>query len=148
MDISARGIHGQNERTFFDVRITHPNADSNREKTLAQIYRQHELEKKRLYNERVLQVEKGSFVPLVFTTTGGFAPECERFNKRLAELISIKRNESYALVMEHIRTRLRFALLKSTLVAVRGIRGTRRSNESDLYHVDFNLIPEQTCYEC
>ena len=109
LDISARGLHGQNEKTFFDVRVTHPNSESNKEKSLEQIYKQHEAEKKRSYNDRIIQVEKASFVPLVFTTTGGFSPECERLNKKLADKIANKRNESYASVIEHIRTRLRFA---------------------------------------
>ena len=149
LDISARGLHGQNEKTFFDVRVTHPNSESNKEKSLEQIYKQHEAEKKRSYNDRIIQVEKASFVPLVFTTTGGFSPECERLNKKLADKIANKRNESYASVIKHIRTRLRFALLRSTLVALRGTRGKidQRLGGEDLEHVSFNLIPEGNCYE-
>ena len=114
---------------------------------MEQIYRQNELEKKRLYNDRVLQVEKASFVPLVFTTYGGFGPECTKLNKRLAELIAAKRNESYPLVIKHIRTRLRFSLLRSTLIAIRGIRGKKNNREEDLQNVSFNLIPEGMFYE-
>ena len=29
LDIVATGLHGKNEKTFMDVRITHPNAPSN-----------------------------------------------------------------------------------------------------------------------
>ena len=43
-------------------------------KMLNKIYKDHEKEKKDLYEERVLQSEKGSFVPLVFTTSGGMGP--------------------------------------------------------------------------
>ena len=78
LDISARGIWGPCERTFFDIRVTHPNAESNKNKSLDSIYRAHEIEKKHLYNDRILQVEKASFVSLVFTTTGGMGPECEK----------------------------------------------------------------------
>ena len=63
------------------------------EKKPEQLYIQHEREKKRTYNERILQVEKGSFTPLIFSTTGGMGPECARFHKRVAELISSKRGE-------------------------------------------------------
>ena len=80
LDISASGIWGPCERTFFDVRVTHPNAESNRHKSLDAIYRANEMEKKNLYNDRILQVEKASFVPLVFTTTGWMGPECEKSN--------------------------------------------------------------------
>ena len=51
--------------------------------------------------------------------------------------------------MCHIRTRLRFALLRATLVAVRGYRGkrTQMSAEKDEDEIDFNLIPEEIAYE-
>ena len=35
------------------------------------MYISHEIEKKRKYNSRVLNVEKAAFTPLVFSTTGG-----------------------------------------------------------------------------
>ena len=149
LDISARGIHNRNEKTFFDIRVTHPNCDSNKNKSLAQIYKEQEAEKKGKYNDRILQTEKASFVPLVFTTTGGLGKECDKLNKKLADLIAAKRGESYADVIKHIRTRLRFSLLRSTLVALRGFRG--RSNitqgEENLEQISFNLIPEARCYE-
>ena len=147
LDISARGIFGPNERTFFDIRVTHPNADSYKDKTLEQIYSLHESSKKNEYNDRVLQVEKGSFVPLVFTTSGGFGPECKRFNTRLAELIARKRNQQYADVIQHIRTRLRFSLLRSTLVAIRGERGQRKAECQEIGPIDYNLIPAESCYD-
>ena len=86
-------------------------------------------------------------MPFIFTTSGGLAPECERLNKRLAELISEKRGEEYSLVMRHIRTRLRFSLLRSILVAIRGTRGKVYGNDNDLYDISFNLIPEEKCYK-
>ena len=147
LDISARGMWSPCEKTFFDVRITHPNTESNRTKSIAQIYKQHESEKKRMYNDRVLNVERASFTPLVFTTSGGMGPECERLNKRLAEMIAAKRKETYSDVMRHVRTILRFAMLRSILVAIRGIRGKISEDESNLHDVSFNLIPRVPCYE-
>ena len=46
------------------------------------VYKQHEKEKKDVYNDRVMNVEKGSLTPLVFSTTGGMGPECSKMNKR------------------------------------------------------------------
>ena len=108
LDVSAVGIWSQMERTFVDVRILHPNSPSYRDKTPEQLYRQHEQEKKRDYNNRVLQVEKGSFTPLIFSTSGGMGPECTKYHKRFAELVSSKRKEGYSHVMSHIRTKIRF----------------------------------------
>ena len=126
LDVSARGIFSSHERTFFDVRITNPNAPSNRSLSIAAVYEKHEKEKMRAYNDRVLQVEKASFVPLVYTTSGGMSPQCVKTHKRIAGLVADKRKEKYSDVINHIRTRLRFALLKSILVAVRGARGKHR----------------------
>ena len=146
LDVSAVGVWGAMERTFLDVRVLHMNSPSYMEKSPEQLYHQHEQEKKRTYH-RVIEVEKGSFSPLVFSTTGGMGPECTRFHKRLAELISAKRGESYADTMNYIRTRLRISLLKSTLIAVRGERGKGRRNNTSLQDVSFNLIPERETYE-
>ena len=66
----------------------------------------------------MIDIEKFSFNPLVFTTTGGMAPECNRVNKRLAEKIAEKRGESYASLITYIRTKLRFYLLRSSLAAI------------------------------
>ena len=120
----------------------HPTADSHMRKSLKGLYSEGEAEKKRKYNDRVINIEKGTFTPLVFTTTGGMAPECTRLNKRLAELTAEKTGEKYSHVINHIRTRLRFALLRATLVAIRGIRGkTTNKEELELNEISFNLIP-------
>ena len=142
MDISARGLWNSCEKTFFDIRITHPTPQSHSGKSLAEVY-QHE--KKDKYNQRVIDIEKSSFNPLVFKTTGGMAPECNRVNKRLAEKIAEKRREPYASVISYIRTKLRFDLLRSTLAAIRGFRGKRSDvHLQDLTDIDFSVIPTPT----
>ncbi len=100
------------------------------------------------YNDRILQIEKGSFVPLVYTTSGGMGPQCQKTHKRIAELVAEKRNEKYTDVINHIRTRLRFSLLKSILVAVRGARGKRLKpwEEDNLCNISFNLVPYVKTY--
>ena len=68
LDIAATGVHSTFERTFFDIRVTHPSCDTHITKPLSQLYKEEENEKKRVYEERVIEAEKGSFTPLVFTT--------------------------------------------------------------------------------
>jgi len=117
LDISARGLWNSCEKTFFDLRITHPISQSYFGKSLAEIYQQYK------YNQRVIEIEKSSCNPLVVTTTAGMAPECNGVNKRLAEKIAEKCKESYASVMTYVRTKLRFDRLRSTLAAIQGFRG-------------------------
>ena len=73
LDIHARGFWERQRSAFFDVRVCHPNVDSYRDLTPKQIFKQHENEKKRQYAERVMEIEQGTFTPLVFMTTGGMA---------------------------------------------------------------------------
>ena len=96
LDVYARGFWDRQGSAFFDVSVFHPNAESCKDLTILQLYRKHEDEKKRLYANRVLEVEQGTFTPLIFTRTGGMAIECKRFHSRLAELIAITKGEEYS----------------------------------------------------
>ena len=63
LDISARGVWTTGQRAFFDVRVFNPFARRYSGLTLSQAYRTNENEKKRLYNDRVMSVEHGTFTP-------------------------------------------------------------------------------------
>ena len=75
LDIVATNFWGRDRQcAFFDVRIFNPFAQSYQDTSLPQCYRRNEMEKRRVYDEQVREVEHGSFSPLVFFTTGGMAP--------------------------------------------------------------------------
>ena len=133
--------------SYFDVRVTHPFAPSNVTLTPDKLYAKHENEKETFYSERVKQVEKGSFTPLVLSTTGGMGNQATTFLKSLAHKIADKRDERYADVIGFLRTKLRFSLLRSVLIAVRGERGKPSAKEPFLALVPFNMIPEKTSYD-
>ena len=57
-DISSRGLWSTFEGTFFDVRVLHPNCRSYINKEMNKIYQDHENEKMKKYNERILTVER------------------------------------------------------------------------------------------
>ena len=115
---------------------------------MAKLYERAEKKKMSKYNSRILQVEKGTFTPLIYSTFGGCGPAAERYHKRLAKLISWKRNEDYAKVISHMRIKFRFAILRSTLVALRGERGKKTRNVTAVSSTSFNLIPSAMSYEC
>ena len=147
LDISARGINSTFERTFFDVRVAHPFAASNVVLPLDGLYKKHEQEKINFYGERVREVEKASFEPLVFLTSGGMGPRCTAVIQKIAQKIASKRQEKYPDIMSFIRNKLRFSLLRSVLIAVRGERGKPSSKEPHLGLVAFNLVPNLNEYE-
>jgi len=55
LDISARGLWNSCEKTFFDIKITHPTSQSYSRKSLAEVYQQHEKEKDK-YNQKVIDI--------------------------------------------------------------------------------------------
>ncbi|KXJ05718.1 hypothetical protein AC249_AIPGENE25944 [Exaiptasia diaphana] len=137
LDIHARGFWGKQQSAFFDIRVCHANADSYKQMEPNQIYRLHENEKKRCYSRRVLDIEQGTFTPLVFTSTGGMGPECLRYHSRLAELIANKKGENYSKTISWIRAKTSFALLRSALICLRGSRTIRRP-KTDFINVDID----------
>jgi hypothetical protein len=72
LDVAADSFWGNDrQRTFFDIRVFNPLVPSYQNTPLAQCYRRNEQEKKRAYDQRVREIEHGSFSPLVFSATGG-----------------------------------------------------------------------------
>ena len=92
-------------------------------------------------------MEKASFTPLVFSTSGGMAPECTNFHKKVAGLIAKKTKEDYSKVMSHLRTRIRFTLLKSILVAIRWERGKKTREGARVSDISFDTMPSVEGYE-
>ena len=126
LDIKARGFWNRGQDAFFDVRVFNPNAPSYRNQDISNLFSKHEREKKREYNQRVLEVEHSVFTPLVFSTSGGMSKECTVFYKRLADLLSKKKDEPYSVTMGWLRCRLNFALLRSSILCVRGSRSSKQ----------------------
>ena len=125
LDIKATGFWRRDQDAFFDVRVFHPNASSYRQKPLASLYRMHENEKKRSYAQRVREIERAAFTPLVQSTTGGMAHECSTFYKRLCAMIAEKRSLPYHHVISWLRCRISFALLRQGIMGLRGSRSSK-----------------------
>ena len=96
LDIKANGLWGGRfSRTFFDVKIFNPHAKSC-PKTISDAYKYHESVRTLKYQQRVLDDEHSSFVPLIFACTERAAPGSTKTVQKLAEKLSEKRNESYS----------------------------------------------------
>ena len=85
----------------------------------------HKQLKKLKYEARILEMENATFVPLVFACSGDADPCGTRVMTRITAKLSEKRGEPYANVMTYIRTKIRFALLKSAILCTRG-SGSRK----------------------
>ncbi len=126
LDIAANGFWGGTfERTYFDVRVFNPLAPSNRHAQLSSAYRKHERIKKRMYEQRIREIEHATFTPLVLSATGGLGNEANTFYKRLASLLATKWSNPYNSTVRWLRCRLSFSLLRSSIMSIRGARSSR-----------------------
>ena len=136
LDIRASGFWSIAQDAYFDVRVFHPNAPSNRSGSISAAYKKHEAIKKRAYSQRVREIEQGVFTPLVFSTTGGMGPKASVFYKRLADMLAWKQQKSYSIVISWLRCKLSFAAVRSSILC---ICGTRSSNHRPLRDADITL---------
>ena len=122
LDIAMNGFWGGwFEKSFVDVRVFNPYAPANRTLTISTCY---ENQKKRVYDQRIREVEHATFTPLVLSATGGLARQATVFYKRLASLLSSKFNQPYSQTMNWLRCRLSFALLRAAIQCIRGARSS------------------------
>ena len=104
LDVHCRGFWERQQADVFDIWVCQPNADSYKELSPKQIYELHEDEKRQKYGSRIIEVENGTFAPLVLTPQQEVClmQECQRYHSRLAELIpSISRMDQNEGVLRH-----------------------------------------------
>ena len=92
-----------------------------------------------------MQVEKASgFIPVVLSTSGGLGREADSLIRRIADKIALKRREKYSDVVAFIRRRVRFDLLKTCVISLRGYR--KASTNTNINTLDFNLRKVASVY--
>ena len=121
LDLRASDFWVKGREAFFDVRVFYPVTPSYCQKELSAIYKLHENEKKRCYGQRVREVERASFTPLVFSSTGGIAKESKIVFKRIAYILADKKMH-FSEIMYMIHCKISFALVRSAVCAIRGSR--------------------------
>ena len=141
LDVAASGFWGGRfERAFFDVRVFNPHAPSNQTNRIASSYKRHEREKRAKYDQRVREVEHATFAPFVLSVTGGIGPCASVVTKRLGSLLAEKHDIPYSSMMGLLRCRLSFALLRSSVMCIRGSRSSRhRPRRIDLSTTDLAI---------
>ena len=118
---------------FFDIRVFNPFAKShlNPNQTLDAVFRKHETQKKRSYNQRVIEVEHGSFTPIVTSACGGFGKETSVFVSKLIEKVAEKNGVERSQVAGYIRTKVSFELIRSQVACIRGSRSLWKNSVVD-----------------
>ena len=80
--------------------------------------------------------EHGSFTPLVFTPYGGTGREADRFLCELALKIAEKRDIDYNIVIQWLRTKISYNLLKSAILCIRGSRSIYRQKKIETNDIE------------
>ena len=126
LDVRAESFWGPDRQSaFFDVRVFNPLAPTYQNLSLASSYRRNEQEKRRAYDQRVREVEHGSFSPLVFSASGGMGPTARVVYKKLASMIATKHGKPYSQTIHWLYCRLCFFLLRSAVMCLRGSRSSQ-----------------------
>ena len=94
------------------------------------------------YGRRIMEIEKSTFTPLIFSVTGGCGKECNTVLKKLATMISEKTGNTQSAVMSSIRTEISFSLLRSCIVCLRGWRRPKRTFTPE--DTDFDITRART----
>ena len=145
-DISANGFWLRYQRAFFDVKVCNLLAPSYREKSITATLSSMEKQKKRAYNQRIMQVDNGTFTPLVFGASGRLSLECSIFMSKLAEKMSIKHKCTKGEMTSGIRRKISFILIRSVVTCLRGERASRTFNKTQLALNDQKLLELRTSF--
>ena len=94
--VSVHGFWQDDQKEFFDIRVFSSFVPSHLASTLQKNIERNEKEKKRLYSQRVIEMEHESFSSLVFTPYGGASRETELVFKTLCAKVPSKRNLEYS----------------------------------------------------
>ena len=90
------------------------------------------------YNQRIIEVEHGSFSPLVFSLYGGTCREADRFMTELADKLAEKKNIDYSTIIYCLRAKLSFNLLKSAVMCLTGSKRSKHELTMDLNGVEIS----------
>ena len=140
VDIVARDFWQVHEMAFFDVKVFNPLAKSYMNQSLEAAFSHNEKLKKRLYNNRIIQIEKGTFTPVVLSSLGGLGVESSRFLSKVIDLVTQKKSLEKSVVAHYIRTKISFELVRSQIACIRGARSLKITsmevNEAEVVHAE------------
>jgi len=117
VDVAATGFLGcKHQKAFFDVKVLNDNASSYCGTQVSSLYRRFEREKQRKYEQRIREVEMGSFTPLVFSTFSGMGHASILFSTK--DLPSLFLSREGFLIAQWLHCRICYSLLCSAIMCL------------------------------
>ena len=124
-DISVRSFWQRLRRAFVDVRGFYPFPPCYWNQSLPTNMKTIENQKKRKYNQRILEGENGSFTLFVFTTSGGMSTETKQFCRRLSHPLCEKSDVNYSDASAWVKRQIGFSLLRTSIICIRASRSKK-----------------------
>ena len=124
-DIAIRGVWMPQAEALFDVRVINTDAQSYSNRTTRDVLQSAEKEKKAKY-VAACEERRASFMPVCCSVDEVFGKEAEVFLKMIGEGLSTRWDRSYSEVMGWVRARMLFAILRATILCLRGARAKWR----------------------
>ena len=121
-DISVRSFWQRLQKAFVDVKVFYPFAPSYRNQSLATMMKTMENQKKRKYNQRILDGGNGSFSLVIFTTHGGMSTETKQFYRRPSQLLCEKSGVRYSDTSAWVKRQISLSLLRTSIICIKGSR--------------------------
>ena len=120
-DLAIRGAWIPQEEALFDIQVMDTDAESYCTLAPGEVLRQTEVEKKRKYRS-ACEERRASFTPLCMSVDGLLACEAHHFVKAVGWQLALKWETSYSQVVGWVRARLSFAILRASILCLRGSR--------------------------
>ena len=111
-DIRIKGYLQEYHNTFFDIKVIHLQSSVHvLQKPIEELKKCGQQMKAR-YKERINKIENGSFIPVVFSSSGGRAPQANMLLSKLVTKIATKPKEPRQEVAARIATQLSYSVFK------------------------------------
>ena len=104
---------------MIDVRVVDTDAESYCRRSVRQVIRSAEDEKKAKYSAAV-EERRGSFTPFVVSVDGYMGDEADRTLRRLAEVLAGKWDKRYSSVIDWVRAYIHFPIIRASNLCLRG----------------------------
>ena len=125
-DLLIRGVWSPQETASFDIRVRDTEAKSYSNRNPEDVLESCADEKRRKYS-KACHEKHIAFTPLIFSVDGMMARESKIFLRRLADRLATKWDKPYSIIMNWVKLRLNFAILRASNLCIRGTRSKWRS---------------------
>ena len=120
-DLSIRGVWLPQAEALFDTRVVDTDARSYTSRSPMDVLTSAEREKRNKYTA-ACEERRAIFTPLCVSVDGMMGKDAARFLRRLADRLSCKWEKNYSRVIGWIRTCMSFAILRASILCLRGSR--------------------------